>query len=57
MRLHPYLTVRILNRVNGLGRRWRRSPYNHHECMNATGYPRNLPGAALGMPTGCWPPR
>ncbi|HMZ13178.1 MAG TPA: HD domain-containing phosphohydrolase [Mycobacterium sp.] len=49
MRLHPYLTVRILNRVNGL-QDVAQVAGNHHECMDATGYPRNLPGAALGMP-------
>ena len=49
MRLHPYLTVRILNRVSGL-EEVAQVAGNHHECMNGTGYPRNLPGSALGMP-------
>ena len=49
MRLHPYLTVRILNRVRGL-EDVAQVAGNHHECMNGTGYPRNLPGSALGMP-------
>lgn len=49
MRLHPYLTVRILNRVQGLAE-VAQVAGNHHEHMNATGYPRNLPGAALSMP-------
>lgn len=49
MRLHPYLTVRILNQVKGL-EQIAVVAGNHHECVNGTGYPRNLPGAALGMP-------
>lgn len=49
VRLHPYLTTRILSRINGL------EPVaqiagNHHECLDGSGYPRSLPGAALGMP-------
>lgn len=49
MRLHPYLTTRILSRINGL-EAVAHVAGNHHECVNGTGYPRSLPGAALGMP-------
>jgi len=49
MRLHPYLTTRILSRINGL-EQVAQIAGNHHECVNGTGYPRSLPGAALGMP-------
>ena len=49
VRLHPYLTVRILNQVPGL-----RLPAevagNHYECLNGSGYPRGLAGAALSLP-------
>ena len=49
MRLHPYLTTRILSRISGL-ELLAQVAGNHHECVNGTGYPRSLPGAALGMP-------
>ncbi|MBB3603674.1 HD-GYP domain-containing protein (c-di-GMP phosphodiesterase class II) [Mycolicibacterium sp. BK556] len=49
MRLHPYLTTRILSRISGL-EEVSQIAGNHHECVNGTGYPRSLPGAALGMP-------
>lgn len=49
MRLHPYLTVRILSQVRGL-EQVAQVAGNHHECVSGTGYPRNLPGTALGMP-------
>lgn len=49
MRLHPYLTVRILSRVKGL-EHVAQVAGNHHERVNGTGYPRSLPGPALGMP-------
>ncbi|MCV7343961.1 HD domain-containing phosphohydrolase [Mycolicibacterium rhodesiae] len=49
MRLHPYLTTRILSRINGL-EQVAQIAGNHHEHINGSGYPRNLPGAALGMP-------
>jgi HD-GYP domain-containing protein (c-di-GMP phosphodiesterase class II) len=49
VRLHPYLTVRILNQVRGL------TPLaelagNHHERLNGSGYPRGLSGPALSLP-------
>lgn len=49
VRLHPYLTVRILRQVSGL-EEVATLAGNHHECVNGTGYPRNLAGPALGMP-------
>jgi HD-GYP domain-containing protein (c-di-GMP phosphodiesterase class II) len=49
LRLHPYLTVRILSQVPAL------APVaelagNHHECVNGSGYPRGLAGTALSLP-------
>nr|WP_196771928.1 HD domain-containing phosphohydrolase [Mycobacterium colombiense] len=49
VRLHPYLTVRILNQVPGLAR-LAEVAGNHHECLDGSGYPRGLAGAALGLP-------
>ncbi|WP_236981400.1 MULTISPECIES: HD domain-containing phosphohydrolase [Mycobacterium] len=49
VRLHPYFTVRILDRVPGL-RRLAEVAGNHHECVDGSGYPRGLQGAALGLP-------
>lgn len=49
VRLHPYLTVRILRRVDGLGE-VASVAGNHHECLDGSGYPRGLPAAALGLP-------
>lgn len=49
VRLHPYLTVRILNQVPGLGR-LAEVAGNHHECLDGSGYPRGLAGPALHMP-------
>ncbi|WP_431235828.1 HD domain-containing phosphohydrolase [Mycolicibacterium psychrotolerans] len=49
MRLHPYLTTRILSRINGLDA-VAQIAGNHHEHINGSGYPRSLPGSALGMP-------
>lgn len=49
VRLHPYLTVRILSRVPGL-QSVARIAGNHHECVDGSGYPRGLPGSALGLP-------
>lgn len=49
VRLHPYLTVRILNQVPGL-RQLAEVAGNHHECLDGSGYPRGLSGAALGLP-------
>lgn len=49
VRLHPYLTVRILNQVPGLTR-LAEVAGNHHECLDGSGYPRGLPGTALGQP-------
>lgn len=49
MRLHPYLTVRILRQVGGLGE-VARVAGNHHEALDGSGYPQGLAGAALGFP-------
>ncbi|MHA3020539.1 HD domain-containing phosphohydrolase [Mycobacterium sp. BMJ-28] len=49
VRLHPYLTVRILSRVRGLTQVAQLAG-NHHECLNGSGYPRGLPESALGLP-------
>jgi HD-GYP domain-containing protein (c-di-GMP phosphodiesterase class II) len=49
VQLHPYLTVRILRRVAGLGDVARLAG-NHHENIDGSGYPQGLPGSALTMP-------
>ena len=49
VRLHPYLTGRILERVNGLAD-VSRIAMNHHEQPNGGGYPRGLRAASLPLP-------
>ncbi len=49
MRLHPYLTERILSQVPGL-RQVASVAANHHECLNGAGYPRGLSARQLAMP-------
>lgn len=49
VRLHPYLTVRILSQVPGL-HAVAQIAGNHHECVDGSGYPRGLPGSALSLP-------
>lgn len=49
VRLHPYLTVRILSQVGGLDE-VAQVAGNHHECLDGSGYPRGLPASALGAP-------
>ena len=49
VRLHPYLTARILERVSGLGD-VARIASNHHEQPDGGGYPRALAAASLPMP-------
>ena len=49
VRLHPYLTVRILSQVRGLAQVAQLAG-NHHECLDGSGYPRGLPDSALGLP-------
>jgi HD-GYP domain-containing protein (c-di-GMP phosphodiesterase class II) len=49
MRLHPYLTERILQRVPGLTR-VATVAANHHECLNGSGYPRGVSARQLTMP-------
>jgi HD-GYP domain-containing protein (c-di-GMP phosphodiesterase class II) len=49
MRLHPYLTERILHRVPGL-KDVAAVAANHHECLDGSGYPRGLSARQLTMP-------
>lgn len=49
VRLHPYLTVRILNQVPGLGQLAQLAG-NHHERVDGRGYPRGLGETTLGLP-------
>jgi HD-GYP domain-containing protein (c-di-GMP phosphodiesterase class II) len=49
VRLHPYLTVRILSQVRGLSQVAQLAG-NHHECLDGSGYPRGLPASALALP-------
>jgi HD-GYP domain-containing protein (c-di-GMP phosphodiesterase class II) len=49
VRLHPYLTVRILSQVCGL-EKVAQLAGNHHERVDGSGYPRGLSGAALSLP-------
>jgi HD-GYP domain-containing protein (c-di-GMP phosphodiesterase class II) len=49
MRLHPYLTERILSQVPGL-RDVAAVAANHHECLDGSGYPRGLSARQLSMP-------
>ena len=53
VRLHPYLTDRMLARVSGLGPS-REIAARHHERLDGSGYPRGLTAASLTPPTGCW---
>jgi putative nucleotidyltransferase with HDIG domain len=48
-RLHPYLTARILGRVEGLAE-VARIAANHHEQPDGGGYPRALAAATLPVP-------
>ncbi|MGV0815187.1 HD domain-containing phosphohydrolase [Mycolicibacterium boenickei] len=49
VRLHPYLTVRILSQVRGL-QSVAQIAGNHHECVDGSGYPRGLGETTLGLP-------
>jgi HD-GYP domain-containing protein (c-di-GMP phosphodiesterase class II) len=49
VRLHPYLTDRMLARVSALGRS-REIAARHHERLDGSGYPRGLTAAALTPP-------
>jgi HD-GYP domain-containing protein (c-di-GMP phosphodiesterase class II) len=49
VRLHPYLTERILHRVPGLARIASMAGA-HHERLDGSGYSRGLRGVALSMP-------
>lgn len=47
VRMHPYLTDRVLTRITGLDAE-RIVGRSHHEHLDGTGYPLGLTGAALG---------
>lgn len=47
VRMHPYLTDRVLTRVSGLDAE-RLVARSHHEHVDGSGYPLGLAGAALG---------
>jgi HD-GYP domain-containing protein (c-di-GMP phosphodiesterase class II) len=49
IRLHPYLTDRMLARVDALGAS-RQIAARHHERLDGSGYPRGLTAAALAPP-------
>ena len=49
VRLHPYLTDRMLARVGALGRS-RQIAARHHERLDGSGYPRGLTAATLTPP-------
>ncbi|MDV7099789.1 HD domain-containing phosphohydrolase [Gordonia amicalis] len=49
VRMHPYLTDRVLTRIPGL-RDEARIARTHHEHLDGTGYPLGLGGPALGRP-------
>lgn len=49
VRLHPYLTVRILSQVGGLDG-VAQVAGNHHENLDGSGYPRGLTASALDLP-------
>ncbi|MDT5012181.1 MAG: hypothetical protein QOH57_3798 [Mycobacterium sp.] len=49
VRLHPYLTERILQRVPGLSQVTAIAA-NHHECLDGSGYPRGLSARQLTIP-------
>jgi HD-GYP domain-containing protein (c-di-GMP phosphodiesterase class II) len=48
VRLHPYLTVRILSQVAGL-ERVAELAGNHHEHLDGSGYPRGLSSSGLSL--------
>ena len=48
VRLHPYLTKRILDRVPGLEAEAALAA-NHHERQDGSGYPRGAPGSELSQ--------
>lgn len=47
VRMHPYLTERVLDRIPGLGA-LRTVARAHHEHLDGTGYPLGVGGSALG---------
>jgi HD-GYP domain-containing protein (c-di-GMP phosphodiesterase class II) len=49
VRMHPYLTDRVLTRITGLAQ-VSAIARAHHEHLDGSGYPLGLTGAALGRP-------
>ncbi|KAF0967763.1 MULTISPECIES: HD domain-containing phosphohydrolase [Gordonia] len=49
VRMHPYLTDRVLTRITGLGD-VAKIARSHHEHLDGTGYPLGLTSQALGRP-------
>ncbi|MGW0035960.1 HD domain-containing phosphohydrolase [Gordonia sp. NPDC003376] len=49
VRLHPYLTDRVLSRIPSLSR-VAMVARSHHESLDGTGYPTGLGGSAMGRP-------
>ncbi|WP_419224499.1 HD domain-containing phosphohydrolase [Gordonia sp. CPCC 206044] len=49
VRMHPYLTDRVLTRIPGL-REVASVARSHHEHLDGTGYPLGMSGTALGRP-------
>jgi HD-GYP domain-containing protein (c-di-GMP phosphodiesterase class II) len=49
VRMHPYLTDRVLTRISGLAN-VAAIARSHHEHVDGSGYPLGLSGAALGRP-------
>lgn len=47
VRIHPYLTDRVLSRISGLERE-RTFARAHHEHLDGSGYPLGMPGTSLG---------
>ena len=55
VRMHPYLTDRVLTRIPGLAQ-VAAIARAHHEHLDGSGYPLGLAGTALGRPERLWPP-
>jgi HD-GYP domain-containing protein (c-di-GMP phosphodiesterase class II) len=48
VRIHPYLTDRVLSRISGLSEE-RAIARSHHERLDGSGYPQGIGGSALGI--------
>ena len=53
VRLHPYLTERMLQQSRALGAARRDRRRSYHERLDGSGYPRGLRGAAITPPAAC----